>query len=66
MNHPPVTCRVAVGWSSHRPIRPDEHTSLVVVEAATKSDCERVAAQMVGCRPQCKMVTRTTTLDLRI
>lgn len=66
MDQPDITATIVVGWSSHRPIRPDEHSSTVVVTGSTQIDCELAAAQIVATRRQCEMVTRISTIDIVI
>lgn len=61
-----VTATVTVGWTSHRPIRPDEHLSSVTTTGDSDTECTLAAAQIVACRPSCEMVTSTTITDLRI
>lgn len=61
--YPVYAARVAVGWTSERPVRPDQHLSGVVVTADTLLDCTLIAAQMVACRPECEMVTSTAVLE---
>lgn len=67
---------VEVGWTSTRPVRPDEHTSYVTVAARNEAEAVLVAAQMVAAvpdgdgrgrylpsgRPGCVMPTRTRIL----
>ena len=55
---------VLVGFSSTRPIHPDEHTTTVLVEASSEREAVETAAQMVGTqvgswmgRPHPEMVT---------
>jgi hypothetical protein len=57
-----VTVSVAVGWTSSRPVVPDEHTTYVVVSAATETDAVLAAAQMVASDPRCVMPTSTLLL----
>lgn len=45
--HPPGTWTVDVGWTSTRPIRPDEHTTRVHVLAHDEHEASLLAAQMV-------------------
>jgi hypothetical protein len=53
---------VHVGWSSVRPIIPDQHWSSVDVAADNAMQAEIIAAQIVSCRPSCEMVTRLITV----
>lgn len=57
---------VRVGYTSHRPLRPDEHLTHVVVDAGSEAEARELAAQMVGTqvgpwmdRPHPEMVTST-------
>lgn len=50
---------VHVGWTSVRPIQPDQHWSGVIATADTATDARLAAAQIVACRPECVMVTST-------
>ena len=61
-----VTATFYVGWTSTRPIRPDEHVSSVTTVGRDLNECSLVAAQIAACRPECEMVTSTTLIDLRI
>ncbi len=60
----PGVWTIQVGWTSTRPVRPDEHTAWVHVWASTETEAQLVAAQMVACRPGCEMPTSTRILDL--
>lgn len=52
--------RVIVEWAFDRPPTPANLThSLVTVVAETATEAQAIAAQMVACRPQCTMPTRT-------
>lgn len=53
----PDTYVIHVGWTSHRPLAPDEHWSAVEVDAATAEEAEITAHGMVHARPECQMVT---------
>ena len=62
-----ITVTVLVGWTSHRPVRPDEHVSAVTVAvpftstlAAAELEASLIAVAMVICRPPCEMPTSTT------
>jgi hypothetical protein len=55
---------VLVGYTSHRPVVPDEHWTQCLIEAANAMDARTLAAQMVGTqvgewmgRPHPEMVT---------
>jgi hypothetical protein len=52
-----VTFTVDVGWTSTRPVRPDQHTSRVTVAADTGHQAELLALSMVAARPECVMPT---------
>ena len=64
------TWTVEVGYTSSRPVRPDEHWTRVTVAAADHMEAVTVAAQMVGTqvgawmdRPHVEMVTSTLIVD---
>jgi hypothetical protein len=71
---PPGAWLVRVGWTSSRPIVPDQHVSQVVVWAADEVEASLVAAQIVAAvdrpsvsgRPGCVMPTRTAVLEVRL
>lgn len=50
---------IQVGYSNHRPIVPDEHTSWVTTEADSFCEASLIAAQMVVSRIRVGMVTST-------
>ena len=54
----------AVGWTNQRPIRPDEWTSFVTVQADTLAEASQLAAQLVGVRAE--MVTSTELLMVEV
>lgn len=60
---------VDVGWTNHRPVRPDEHFSRVTVMADTGAQAELLALSMVSARagtpgiPPCEMPTSSTVID---
>jgi hypothetical protein len=61
---------VEVGFTSTRPVRPDEHWTRVRVVAADAVDAQLVAAQMVAAighahpwAPHAEMVTSTLIVD---
>jgi hypothetical protein len=54
---------VDVGWTSQRPIRPEQHTSRIVVMAEDGHDAELTALLMVAARPSCVMPTSSTVID---
>lgn len=58
-----VTTTVRVGWTSQRPLKPDEHVSTVVVTAEDVINANLVACQMVACRPECEMVTSSGIVE---
>jgi hypothetical protein len=58
-----VTLTVAVGWTSRRPVVPDQHVCRVIVTGRDDVDAMLAAAQMVAVHPRCVMVTSTTLLD---
>jgi len=57
---------VDVGWTSSRPVVPDEHVTRVVVATTedTGRDATLVAAQMVACRRGCEMPTSTRVVGV--
>ena len=61
---------VLVGFTSARPLRPDEHTTSVLVEASSEREAVETAAQMVGTqvgewmgRPHVEMVTSARIVE---
>lgn len=71
----PLACRsadpvlvfmVRVGWTSTRPVRPDEHVRHVLVASAdgTGVDARLAACQMVACDPRCEMPTSAAIIDV--
>ena len=61
-----VTYAIDVGWTSSRPVIPDEHVRRVVVSSTdgTGREATLVAAQMVACDPRCEMPTSTTIVGV--
>jgi hypothetical protein len=55
---------VAVGFSTVRPIVPEQHTHHVIVAAQHPREAQLVAAQMVG--GGCEMVTSTRIVSVEI
>jgi hypothetical protein len=55
---------VAVGFSTVRPIIPDQHFSVVIVAAETDIEARRTAAQMVATHSE--MPTSTEILSVTI
>lgn len=55
---------VLVGWTSSRPVIPDEHTHLIVVDCPTETAATLLAAQWVAHRPGCQMPTSTKVLRI--
>jgi hypothetical protein len=63
---------VRVGWTSSRPIRPDEHVSWLRLTAESEAEAVIAAAQQVQStgatmtRPRCVMVTsaRVTVVEV--
>lgn len=53
---------VVVGWTSSRPVIPDEHLSLIVQDAVDEQDASLMAAQWVASRPRCQMPTSTSVV----
>lgn len=54
---------VDVGWTSVRPVRPDQHTSRVQVVADSGEDAELIAIHMVAARTTCVMPTSSVVID---
>lgn len=61
---------VRVGFTSVRPVVPDQHVTHVLVEACTEIDARTLAAQIVGTqigrtwwRPHVEMVTSAVIVD---
>lgn len=63
MIHPDVTFAIFVGFTTDRPIQPDQHFARVIVAAQTDHDACLVAAQMVACNRGVEMVTSTVITD---
>lgn len=53
---------IDVGWTSVRPVIPDQHVSRVVVAAESLSEARLLAAQIVGCHA----VMPTSTSFVRV
>lgn len=51
-----------VGYTTTRPVVPDEHFTTVVVTAENETDAKLLAAQLVAAR--CEMVTSTEIIEL--
>ena len=62
----PLTFTVDVGFTTQRPVIPDQHTSRVVLVAYTEAEAHTTAALMVASRPCVVMPTRTTTVAVEI
>lgn len=54
---------VEVGWTSTRPVRPDQHVSRVTVWAVNAAEAELLALAMVAARPSCVMPTGSVVTD---
>lgn len=54
-----ATWTVRVGWTSVRPVRPDQHFSRIVIAADDATSASCAAAQWVASRPECVMPTST-------
>lgn len=52
-----IQATVVVGWTSSRPVIPDEHFSTVVLTAPSEHEAELLATQLVASRPCCEMPT---------
>lgn len=57
---------VDVGFTTQRPVRPDQHTHRLVLHAETDSDAHLFAAHWLGARPGCVMVTSTTIIEVEL
>ena len=57
---------VAVGFTTVRPVRPDQHTHTITLWAVNDSDAHLQAAQWVGSRPGVVMVTRSTVVSVEL
>ena len=62
--HPLLVFTVRVGYTTQRPVVPDQHTTHVLVAAQTDTEARLVACEMVGARRGVVMVTRATVLDV--
>lgn len=58
--------KVAVGFSTVRPIIPDQHISLVVLLAEDDHQAHLTALLMVASRPGVEMTTRSTILEVEL
>lgn len=58
--------KVAVGFTTHRPVRPDERTHVVTLSATDDIDAVRGAAQWIASRPGVVMPTSTTILEVEL
>ncbi len=58
--------QVLVGWTSSRPVRPDEHEHILTLWATDDIDAVLSAALWVGARKKCEMVTRMTILTVEV
>jgi hypothetical protein len=57
------TYTLDVGWTSSRPVVPDEQESRVIVLAVSYYDAVGAAACMMACKPNCEMPTIATARD---
>jgi hypothetical protein len=57
---------VAVGFTTHRPVRPDERTHTLTLWAADDADAHLFAAQWIASRPGVVMPTRTTIIQVEL
>lgn len=57
---------VKVCFTDQRPVVPDQHTSLVELEADSDSEAFHVAFHMVYGRPKVEMVTRCEILEMEL
>ena len=57
---------VAVGFTTHRPVRPDERTHVIKFWAESDHDARITAAHWIDARPGVEMVTRTTILEVEL
>lgn len=58
--------KVAVGFTTVRPVVPEQHTSLVCLLAETDNEAHLTALHMVGGRPGVEMVTSSTILEVEL
>ena len=58
---PQFTFAVDVGFTTSRPVKPDEHMSRVHVAADTENEAHLTALQMVASRPGVEMPTSSRT-----
>lgn len=64
----PVVYTVRVGYTSRRPVIPDQHTAHVQVVSTGHDgvDAMLAAAQMVACWPWCVMPTSTEVVAVEV
>lgn len=58
--------KVAAGFTTSRPVRPDEHTHVLTLFAESDNDAHLFAAQWVASRPGVQMPTSTTILEVEL
>jgi hypothetical protein len=63
MHHPPMTFVLDVGFTTVRPVIPDQHHARVVVSVHDEIEATLVAAQIVACGRAVEMVTSTAITD---
>lgn len=57
---------VQVGWTSRRPVRPDEYVSRVVIMEDSDHNAHLTAAYMVANRTGCVMITSTKIEEVEL
>jgi len=57
---------VACGFTTHRPIRPDERTHTLQFMASTDSEAHLIAAQWIASRPGVEMPTSTEIISVEM
>lgn len=57
---------VDVGWTSVRPVRPDQHVHSVRLWAENDNAAHLAAAQWLASRPSCQMVTSTAIREVEL
>lgn len=57
---------VQVGWTTSRPVRPNEHLSTLIILATSEREAHLIAAQWTLANPHTTMPTSTKTLLVEI
>lgn len=63
MDEPVYVWTVLVGFTSRRPVVPDEHFATVLIASTDEIDAQLAATQMVACWPHCVMPTSSKVID---